>query len=84
MEATVLVAPDVVDELRRFERVALFIDAPTEEERKNKDFFSEKFKIATIPAYYVLDAQGRVLASQIGATDEKGFLEFLRRGRGDE
>ena len=75
-----LVAPKVREDLARLERVALFIDRANDEERANRRLLSEKFGNATIPAYYLLDGDGKQLAAQVGPADEAGFRAFLAKG----
>lgn len=74
-----LVAPKVQADLERFVRVALFTDRTNDEERANRKLLNERFGIATIPAYFLVDADGKALAAQPGPTDEAGFLAFLAK-----
>jgi hypothetical protein len=79
MESTVLVAPPVQKQLDRFVRACLFIDKPNDEERANRKVLADRFGTATIPSYYLLDPDGKVIASQV-ACDEASFLAFLAKG----
>ena len=80
MESTVLVDSKVQADLMKLVRVALFIDRANDEERANRRLLAEKFGNATIPAYYLLDPDGKQLAAQVGPTDEAGFRAFLAKG----
>ena len=89
MENSVLQEPRVVARLQSIDRVALFTDRDGDpEEERNRRFLVEKFDHGVLPAFYLLDGQGRVLSHQVGGTFGTGgleeatqkFLEFLERG----
>ncbi len=79
MEATVLGAPPGQKAPDSFVRACLFIDKPNDEERANRKVLADRFGTATIPSYYLLDPDGKVVASQV-ATEEASFLAFLAKG----
>lgn len=79
MEDGVLQSPAVSARLRPVARIALFTDRG-EEERRNLKYMEETFGTTVLPSFYLLDADGKVLAAQNGGTSEAGFLEFLARG----
>ena len=73
MERGVLARPKVQEALSRFELESLYID-----EGDNAHLLVERFKSPTIPCYFLIDPQkDQLLAQQIGATTEEGFLDFL-------
>lgn len=81
MENTILPLPEVEEKLAPVDRVALFIDRPGDpEETKNRKLLVDTFKNATIPAFYVLDGEGKVLAEQIGGCSAEDFAAFLAKG----
>ncbi|MCO5172408.1 MAG: thioredoxin fold domain-containing protein, partial [Planctomycetes bacterium] len=79
MEAKVLPQPEVVARLEAVPRVALFTDRG-EEERRHLEFMQERFRTTVLPSFYLLDADGNVLAAQNGGSDQAAFLSFLERG----
>lgn len=79
MEETVLQAPAVAGALAKAPRVALFTDRGPEEE-KNLEFMEKEFGTTVLPSFYVLGADGEVLAAQNGGTSEAAFLDFLAKG----
>lgn len=79
MEAKVLPQPEVVARLEGIPRVALFTDRG-EEERRHLEFMQERFRTTVLPSFYLLDADGNVLAAQNGGSDQAAFLGFLAKG----
>lgn len=82
MEGGVLSSKPVTKVLERVPRVALFTDnQASEAEAEHKKVMIETFnKAAAIPAFYVIDGDGKVQSSLIGTTDQAGFLTFLNQG----
>lgn len=90
MENSVLQQPAVVARLEKVDRVALFTDRESDpEEVKNRELLVSKFEHGVLPAFYLLDGEGRVLSAQIGGTfgvppqlepATQEFLRFLERG----
>jgi len=85
MENTVMQDERVEELLRPLDRIALFTDSGDPLEDRHKALMEDEYGNAVLPAFYVIDAEGEPLATQIGGTGrgEEGverFLEFLRTG----
>ena len=82
MEGGVLSSKPVTKVLERVPRVALFTDnQASEAEAANKKLMLSTYnKAAAIPAFYVIDGEGKIQSSLIGTTDQAGFLAFLNKG----
>ena len=82
MEHGVLPTQQVKAALDGVPRVALYIDKADDpaEQQHRKLMLDVYNKSATIPAYFVIDGDGKILSSQLGLCSEGAFLEFLARG----
>ena len=81
MEEGVLSSKPVTKVLERVERVALFTDSGKDDEDAHKTLMVEQYnKSAAIPAFYVIDGEGKIRSSLIGTADQEGFLKFLGDG----
>ena len=81
MEKTVLVAPRVREEISRLEPAVLFTDGHTPDEDANGNVQAERFGTAVIPAYFLVDKDGKLIARQEGSATEEEFLAFLAKAR---
>jgi thiol:disulfide interchange protein DsbD len=83
MENGIMQEPEVAARLALAERVALFTDMPGDPvEEANKRYMLEVLKNpGTIPAFYIVNDEGEVLAEQIaGTTTAEAFIRFLEEG----
>ncbi len=82
MESSVLKAPRVLEALKGMVRTALHTDSGSPDNDANNELLiGELFGgTASLPDYYVLDAEGNVLNSKAGAMSEEEFLALLNSG----
>ena len=80
MEHDVLPTPEVVALLEKVERIALFTDKG-EVEGQHRQLMVKTFNPSgAIPAFYVVDGEGKIRSSQIGSASVEKFVEFLEAG----
>jgi thiol:disulfide interchange protein DsbD len=82
MEKGVLPQPEVVERLEKTGRVALFIDkADDPAEQAHRKLMLERYNPSgSIPAFFVIDAEGAIRSQQIGSCSTEAFVEFLQAG----
>ena len=78
MEMKVLPTEAVRGLLADVPRVALFVDKSDEAEQKA--LLEETYGNATIPAFYLVDGEGKPVSVQIGGSSEVDFIAFLKDG----
>lgn len=80
MEHEVLPKPEIEALLGPVERIALFTDKG-ETEGQHRNLMVKTFNPSgAIPAFYVVDGEGKVRSKQIGYAAPEEFAEFLRAG----
>lgn len=79
MEKKILPEPAVEEVIGKVDRIALFVDKGPVEATHAK-LLVEKFGSGAIPAYYVVDGEGKVHSKHVGYASEEKFLEFLAEG----
>ena len=90
MEQTVMTRPEIIALMQRFVTVELYTDmlpvaslSDADREKAvdaNRERAIDLAKVVTNPFYVVVDAEGRVLASQEGASSPSTFAAFLQQG----
>lgn len=79
MEKQVLPEPAVEAVIGKVDRIALFVDKGPVEATHAK-LLVDKFGSGAIPAYYVVDGEGKVHSKHVGYANQEKFLEFLAEG----
>ena len=79
MEKKILPEPAVEEVIGKVDRIALFVDKGPVEATHAK-LLVEEFGSGAIPAYYVVDGEGKVHSKHVGYASEEKFLEFLAAG----
>ena len=82
MKANMFTRPDVNAAMREMVLVELYTDGTTPEDEANQKLHETKFQTVAIPYYLIMNAEGKVLASYPGLTqDPATWLKFLSAGK---
>jgi thiol:disulfide interchange protein len=83
MDANVFPRPEIADAMKDLVPVELFVDGADAASEANGKFEEDRFKVASMPYYALLDADEKVIAV-FGdrATDPQEFLAFLKKRPG--
>ena len=82
MDANMFPRPEIVDAMKDLVPVELFIDGTDAASEENEKFEEDRFKVAAMPYYALLDADEHVIAIVAEkATDPREFLAFLKTPR---
>jgi thiol:disulfide interchange protein len=83
MDANVFPRPEIMDAMKDLVPVELFTDGTDSASEANGKFEEERFKVAAMPYYALLDANEKVVATFADrATDPQEFLAFLKKRPG--
>jgi thiol:disulfide interchange protein len=79
MDANVFPRPEILDAVNGLVPVELFIDGTDKASEDNGKFEEDRFKVASMPYYALIDADQNIVAT-FGdrATDPQQFLSFLK------
>ncbi|MBL4850378.1 MAG: hypothetical protein JKY65_33085 [Planctomycetes bacterium] len=82
MEKQIIPREAVEARIKGVARIALFIDKANDPtEAKHANLMVESYSTSgAIPAYYVIDGEGKIQSSHVGYASEEVFLEFLAEG----
>lgn len=80
MEKKILPLPAVEDVMKDVDRIALFVDKGDEQESAHANLLVESYGSGAIPAYYVVDGEGKIHSRLVGYASEEAFLDFLAKG----
>jgi thiol:disulfide interchange protein len=83
MDANMFPRPEIMDAMKDLVPVELFIDGTDAASDANGKFEEDRFKVASMPYYALLDADEHVVAIYPDrATDPQEFLAFLKKRPG--
>jgi len=83
MDANMFPRPEIMDAMKDLVPVELFIDGTDAPSEANEKFEEDRFKVAAMPYYALLDANENVVATFADrATDPQEFLAFLKKRPG--
>jgi len=81
MKANMFPRPEIAEALGNFVLVELYTDGTDAASEENQKLLSEKFSIAAIPYYAIIDPDEKVISAFPGLTrNAEEFLAFLRSG----
>ena len=78
MEKNVLPRPEVVREMENYIPVELFVDRPTEEDRKHQELMIRLTQSNALPIYAIVSPEGELLARIDGRHSSQEMAAFLR------
>lgn len=80
MDANIFPRPDIMAAMQDLIPVELFIDGTDQASEDNGKFEEDRFKVAAMPYYALIDSNQNIIATFADrATDPQQFLEFLKR-----
>lgn len=83
MDANVFPRPEIMDAMKDLVPVELFIDGSDQASEDNGKFEEDRFKVASMPYYALIDANQTIVATfPDRATDPRQFLAFLKKRPG--
>jgi thiol:disulfide interchange protein DsbD len=83
MDANMFPRPEIMDAMKDLVPVELYIDGTDAASEENAKFEEDRFKVAAMPYYALLDANENIVAKFADrATDPQEFLAFLKKRPG--
>ena len=81
MEKNVLPRPEVVREISNFIPVELFVDRPTDSDRRNQKLMLDLAGSSAMPIYAIVSPEGKLLKAAQGRRSADDFVAFLQQGK---
>ena len=78
MEKNVLPRPEVVREIDKFIPVELYVDRPTDLDRKNQKLMQELAGSVAMPIYAIVSPDGKLVKLVQGSRSSTEFVMFLK------